>query len=99
MSSADHIHQTMCVCFYLCVIIVANITLICHMNTDNRKSNKKSNIKSNGRVRRNTENKDRISHDGHLKQCVENNYNYNQFASKSKTNNERIIVYHISGNI
>ena len=25
MSPADHIHQTMCVCFYLCVIIVANI--------------------------------------------------------------------------
>ena len=27
MSPADHIHQTMCVCFYLCVIIVANISI------------------------------------------------------------------------
>ena len=25
MSLVDHIHQTMCVCFYLCAIIVANI--------------------------------------------------------------------------
>ena len=28
MSPADHIHQTMCVCFYLCVIIVVNINNI-----------------------------------------------------------------------
>ena len=32
MSPADHIHQTMCVCFYLCVIIVANISLVIFIN-------------------------------------------------------------------